>query len=1340
MDKDVDVRLIPKGVYRTGTNIRIASSDGEDAGAVRKVKGTLEWEEFTDGAGEAAFTCLGARVYKDHIYAFYYGTTSTDTYLYEISRLTQTSTLLLQEDLGNSASDIINDIEIVENNDSDRYIYWNDKVTAPKKANITQLTASATYYAIADLDLIKAPPEEGPAIINPVTTGDYEIKYKDQIQVAYQYIYEDGEESAVSFYSETVFDNEDTAPDIEYNNVLTLDFAAAQNIYYSTNFGTAFTNVTPDSSGSYDNFVMDYYINLSGSKMWLISVDAGLDGQLFKSVDSGATWDQYYAGIAIKWKRVVCDSEGLNVYAVYESPTHIVLTKAIDGTSGPTEIHSVAIAGTPPHEVACNAAGDVVYFIGANDEIEVSRDSGSTFTTHSLPATFALTDITRKLKCNSAGNIVYIFDVSTDILWRSSDYGQTWVDVSDATGVSTDYDIDASGTIVYTINDQAGQETIRRSTNAGLTWSSFGSVPATGVASDASIAITQDGEQGLVATLSGGVVTGYHFTSAAVITARTINGLHIQLQEKLVEEERSLFYLRNDISGFDMRVQTGSKHVDKIRLLYRYANETTWRVLDELNKALLSIADNATYDYTFDKSAFNRVLSPEISDKLYDNVPHKANSMTLMNNRLIFGGYTDGYSLGITPDFDVTQNLPAGATGLSLKAGTTQKYGIVYYDEYNRSSAPLIDPDGSLVTFSRVFDEATPLRAATVTIGHLPPSWAVKFKIVRARPIIDYRFITNLTDFKLVNGRIYFYIGATQGQYAINDSIEAISLKSGTLITDDLFVPIEDLIFKDDTFADSVDAGYWAVVTPPTTGPYSATSLDDGSSLWPFTVFYLIKYDLDNPESIYLETNETFDVTGGFHIGNTQAQTGGQDAIIDLTDGDVWWSQEPFYIEKFQIDDSVLYNALGRGILASENFKQIARYASMCFSDLFVPDTGFNGLSSFNLGLPNFKDLNIGDGEITLLEPDYTDILVLQEDLISKVLVDKDVLQTASGDGLLSGSTRILGQQIPYAGDYGCQDPAAFARWGNVKYIPDRKRGVVLRLSQDGLTEISRYGFRDYFNDLFRTSTVLRGSYDPRHSEYILYDVTNAVTIGFSEPKNGFPSFFEYSPDFIINDGYQLWGFKDEFIWKHNATETYNNFYGVQKTSKIAFVFNDAADVIKIIESISLHGDSAWVVNYIKERFRETDIPSANFENKEGYFFAFIPKAVGTTRADIITDNVSTQGLGEVISVTSTTIVTLPKASAAQASVGDIFYAVGPGGAVSGGPIVAITQNAASTTIEYTTPTAFLMTDKFCFAQKNSYLEGDSLRDYYFELELEHLGSSDTELFSVVAEVKQSKQ
>ena len=59
---------------------------------------------------------------------------------------------------------------------------------------------------------------------------------------------------------------------------------------------------------------------------------------------------------------------------------------------------------------------------------------------------------------------------------------------------------------------------------------------------------------------------------------------------------------------------------------------------------------------------------------------------------------------------------------------------------------------------------------------------------------------------------------------------------------------------------------------------------------------------------------------------------------------------------------------------------------------------------------------------------------------------------------------------MPYTGEYGIsKNPESFAIYAYRKYFVDRNRNAVLRLSHDGITEISEYGMRDWFRDNLST-------------------------------------------------------------------------------------------------------------------------------------------------------------------------------------------------------------------------------------------------------------------------------
>ena len=75
-----------------------------------------------------------------------------------------------------------------------------------------------------------------------------------------------------------------------------------------------------------------------------------------------------------------------------------------------------------------------------------------------------------------------------------------------------------------------------------------------------------------------------------------------------------------------------------------------------------------------------------------------------------------------------------------------------------------------------------------------------------------------------------------------------------------------------------------------------------------------------------------------------------------------------------------------------------------------------------------------------------------------------------------------MGQAIPYNSNYGIStNPESFSDFTYRAYFTDKKNGVVLRHSADGMEEVSNYGMKDYFKDnLTNQSGYIYGSYDEK--------------------------------------------------------------------------------------------------------------------------------------------------------------------------------------------------------------------------------------------------------------------
>lgn len=255
----------------------------------------------------------------------------------------------------------------------------------------------------------------------------------------------------------------------------------------------------------------------------------------------------------------------------------------------------------------------------------------------------------------------------------------------------------------------------------------------------------------------------------------------------------------------------------------------------------------------------------------------------------------------------------------------------------------------------------------------------------------------------------------------------------------------------------------------------------------------------DSLPDVFFENNLSFDInTLGEHQGNIMNQNfiTGSPAVVDTGFFNCYAFGNG--VESYKIRDSIIgsYITLGNRVttMLAEDYKSIRRYADITYSGVYNNESNVNKLNEFNLGLFNFKPLERSFGPIFIMDARQTDVLVLQEDKISYVLADKNLLSDAGAGGALTSTPEVLGTQIARVEKYGISfNPESYIQWGEDRYFTDVKRGAVINLkdSETGMSQlqvISDSGmstwFRDIFNNNFTTQKL--GAYDPYSKEYVL--------------------------------------------------------------------------------------------------------------------------------------------------------------------------------------------------------------------------------------------------------------
>jgi hypothetical protein len=329
---------------------------------------------------------------------------------------------------------------------------------------------------------------------------------------------------------------------------------------------------------------------------------------------------------------------------------------------------------------------------------------------------------------------------------------------------------------------------------------------------------------------------------------------------------------------------------------------------------------------------------------------------------------------------------------------------------------------------------------------------------------------------------------------------------------------------------------------------------------------------------------------------------GGYKVVSDVVEPENWAIEEA-RIRGGYNNTSVDYGA--KAYLVEEDESASFRINSLIYSGIFNSRTGINNSNVFSVSEDITKSADPANGSIQKLYAEDTNLIVFQESKVSKALIDKDAIYSAEGGGSITNSNLVIGTIQPYAGEYGIsKNPESFAVYGYQKYFADKNNNVILRLSSNGITEISSYGMIDFFRDTLTSidnnnaQGYVTGGYDVHNSQYVVSmqqnpvlqpDSTNSSTLSFDESVKGWVSFFTYKPEQIFSLRNVFYSAKDGGLFKHYVSRTpagnnipRGSFYGVSNQSSISFVLNQNPSNSKSFQTISYEGTSGWQIGSFK--------------------------------------------------------------------------------------------------------------------------------------------------------------
>ena len=645
-----------------------------------------------------------------------------------------------------------------------------------------------------------------------------------------------------------------------------------------------------------------------------------------------------------------------------------------------------------------------------------------------------------------------------------------------------------------------------------------------------------------------------------------------------------------------------------VELIYKETGSSTLYVVEDK-----TVTTESSVNFFYKSQDPFKTLPSDQLTRVSDAVPKKAKSQELAGGRLIYGNFLQNFDI---PDlsFSVTRTGETSAryatldTSMSVKSRRTYQVGIVLADKFGRQSPVILSSTGNDTVFidaasgavnsTNVFNALRVSFSAASVTALKALDWAYSYRIVvKQREQEYYNWISIVSSANVVA--------------RLGDSINKIPRDQTAVIppsTGNTISPCDISVYpKVLNGANQITSSLTKVqsINNPAGTANVPTVTDAGASVTSGVSVYEtepVESDLD----IFFETS-----TGGLisvlnDAGATIDVRFFNCYLLNFTSGT--------HIEINRLRAGFNEKAFDVGVRAyvvKENFAEERRFNTLIHSSgLFNSRTNVNYINQFNESEGGLTvSLDPQDGSVQKLYADDTQIVIFQEDKLSRSPINKDFIYSAEGGAIpVTSNTQFLGTIAPFAGDFGIsKDPQSFASYGYARYFTDKNRGAVLRLSQNGIVEISNSGMGGFFRDALKTSTEVIGSYDEYHG---LYNVTiigeayegdedtnlatasdNYFTISFDENAKGWCSFKSFKQENGISLNNKYYTFSVGKLFEHNREDVNRNtFYGVTSDSYVEPVLNDSPSLVKTFNNISYEGTSGWQLDFLETDLSEIGI------------------------------------------------------------------------------------------------------------------------------------------------------
>lgn len=1042
MDKDTDSRLLPQGSYRDALNLRVGSSEGSDAGAGENSLSNRKLTNLTMGANPITIGMFSDE-FEEKIYWFV--KTDTGNYVFEWDNINAVASYVLIDTRVGDANVLNFDEDylitgvnvLIDSDNGDRYLLWTDGKDGnpPRQINIERAKSHGENgFGQEEISLYKAPPSAPPTITLTDTATDEENNLEEKfLTFSYRYKYLDGEYSALSPFTDFAFRPKTFFYDysISSNESMINRFSAVDIAFNTGSDLVKEVEIVFKESGSNAVYAIESFNK--DKKGW----------------GDNTTVSFLYSNSKIK--RVLSTNE-LN--RLYDNVPLVAYTQEMIG-------NRILFGNYKENIDLLDANGDKIQVDLTLGKVTTAITEGTpteTMRTNrdyeiAIAYTYGGGRLTTPL--TSEGNTLYIRNS------EAINKNQLKVDVANeapalAEGFrffikqsKTDYD-----TIIPTLFYQDGVYMwIKLEANE--------------------ISKISEGEFIYVKADSSAILTNVVQTKVLEIKTQDINFL----EDVSVTETRQLQGNYFKIKPIGYRINE-----DDFEYYEFEGYDNTRNAYDTPIRNNISYVEDAIgygLDLTNDMTVTGSVVYTGLID-----IRYRIEIDTIGTPDTFKWSKDDGttFEASAVPITGATQVLD---DGIEITFGSTTGHDI---DDYWIVSAKSNSDNGL------AGDMNSKAYAIFKSIGDLDTEGDTDVIEGGARITITYDEYGEANEYRdknYISSRRY----ANLEEWFYGDNIQL-----------DLDIPDNRIWFRRGTVGNDGSAKYIGIDKTKEMSMIIRSlgtqnnDFDSRAKVKSRITIFQSENDIifetkpfDDNLDIFYEIGKTYPISNGLHLGNgaddvdQTASTPGE-FVLDIFNAFAWGNA----FESYKIKDLFNNPTMKMDTRPSspiEDYKQNYRISSITYSGVFEQTTSVNALNEFNLSLANYKDLDDTYGKIKKLYSRDNDIISFQEDKIVKVLFNKSVLYSADGSSNVSQTIDVLGQEIPYTGEYGISNnPESFAKYGSTMWFADSKRGAVMRLSQDGLTEVSVYGMGDYFRDdsINNPNSKRLGAYDPYFDQYVI--------------------------------------------------------------------------------------------------------------------------------------------------------------------------------------------------------------------------------------------------------------